>query len=210
MSSAHINLDLRNSAEEMLRGEWEEAKSLEITDPVSIETAFRKSGATTITHSSGEILLEAARFDLLNVVTFCLRSVPADYRSRLGDTALHCAAKGGHVRMCKHFIQLGVGANSGNRLGETPLMCASEWGQVAAAQFLLTVSAAEAVSEFGQTALHIAAREGRAEVCEAILKANRNIVNWKDQSEQTALGYVAEQGFVEAMKVIEKYGGKPA
>ena len=207
MSLAHLKQELREAALNLQRAESETVRRMEVWEVADLDQVFRKLGVASPKHQ-GEVVLEAARLDLPNVLAYCIRGGLVESRNKLGESALHCAAKFGRSRMLGLLLAQGLVATESNRIGEIPLMFASESGSTEAVHLLIPCSNLLAVNAFGQSALHYAARAECELACEALLKAYKAMVNVKDQSGMTALDYAAEQGNTELMGVLEKYGAK--
>lgn len=207
MSLAHVKQELREAALNLQHAEAETVRRMEVWEVADLEQVLRKLGVTPPKHQ-GEAVMEAARLDLPNVLAYCIRGGVVGYRNKLGESALHCAAKFGRSRILGLLLAQELVATEANRLGETPLMFSCESNSTEAVQLLIPCSDLLAANVFGQTALHYAARAGCELACEALLKACKAPVNAKDQSGMTALDYAAEQGKTEVMGVLEKYGAK--
>lgn len=207
MSLAHVKKELREAALNLQRAEAETVQRMEVWESADLDQVLRRLGVNTPKHQ-GEVVMEAARLDLPNVLAYCVRGGLMGYRNKLGESALHCAAKYGKARMVSLLLTQGLSATEASRIGEVPIMFASESSSIDTVQILIPCSHIPAANIFGQTALHYAARAGSEIICEALLKASKAVVNVKDQSGMTALDYAAEQGETELMGVLEKYGAK--
>ncbi|GLH10137.1 Vitellogenin receptor, partial [Gryllus bimaculatus] len=110
-------------------------------------------------------------------------------RTKKGDTALHVAASGGHVKAV--MVLLGAGAKvnaSGHRL-RTPLHCAAAHGHLAVAQRLLLAGAqVDAKDADGHTPLGLAAGQGNKNLVVLLLQKGAK-PNGKDVSVAGGNGY---------------------
>ena len=77
-----------------------------------------------------------------------------DALSRLGSTAVQCAANCGHTEAMRLLIQCGANFNKTNQYGETALMMAADNGHIGVLRLLLQCGAdPSAQSNWGDTAL---------------------------------------------------------
>ncbi|XP_065565858.1 serine/threonine-protein phosphatase 6 regulatory ankyrin repeat subunit A-like [Artemia franciscana] len=93
------------------------------------------------------------------------------YSSRylLGDTPLHCGAKG-KLGVCKLLISNGANVNALNKFNQTPLHYAAELGKVATCKFLISKGAnINAFDRWNNTALHFSAQQGKVDVCRLLI-----------------------------------------
>ena len=91
-------------------------------------------------------------------------------RARNGETALHRAAKYGHVNECRQLIARGANVNARDEDLETPLHHAADKGHAEIVWLLLARGAdANARDEDRDTPLHKAAEEGHVEICKLLL-----------------------------------------
>ncbi|XP_049769869.1 ankyrin-1-like [Schistocerca cancellata] len=90
----------------------------------------------------------------------------------LGETALHMAARGGHVEAVRCLLDARAPADFKDIDCQTPLHYAAQNGHTAAVVQLLGASAdCNATDGYGDTPLHLAVRAGHAEVTAALLQA---------------------------------------
>ena len=88
-----------------------------------------------------------------------------------GETALHAAARGGHVRIAQQLLTLGAAPDHAALYGSTPLWLACGRGDVAMARLLLEAGASpDAAGPFGRTPLHQAVAAGRQPLAELLLR----------------------------------------
>jgi hypothetical protein len=89
-----------------------------------------------------------------------------------GWTALHYAAFGGHVEVCRYLLGRHVDIDARSPNGTTPLMMAARQGHLEAVRLLLwEVADPEAKNEAGLTALALARRGGFVEIADLLRKA---------------------------------------
>lgn len=114
-----------------------------------------------------------------------------DDRDVEGEAALHQAAAGGHEEMVAWMLRHGAQADIGGQFDMTPLIYACKGGRVGVvrifAQHLGAKRLDERDDEEGWTALHQAARRGRADTVRALLfaGADPSITDWSGRTPRT-------------------------
>lgn len=104
-------------------------------------------------------------------------------------TALHYAARYGHVGVIEALVRAGGRVKDKNKDGYRPLHSAAFGGHAGAIEKLVGLGAdVHQADEHGATALHIAARYGFVDCIETLLNLRANI-NRKDKGGFTALDY---------------------
>jgi uncharacterized protein len=144
-------------------------------------------------------ILLAVKNNLSEVVEEVLRNQKPDFtRSSIAQigTALAVAAANGNEAITRDLIKAGAKLES-QRKGDkaTPLLVAAEFGQEKIIQLLITARAKKsAVTNQGNTALHLAARNGHSGACEVLIRNNVEM-DTKNKLRQTALdlAILAEQ-----------------
>ena len=68
----------------------------------------------------------------------------------------------------------------------------------------------DAQDKFGDTALHFAARNGHAEVCDYLIKNCISLLSITNQEGKNALTYALENSQTSAAQVMKNYGSKPS
>ena len=117
--------------------------------------------------------------------------------SCLLDSALNRAADAGHVDVAEVLLLHGANVHRRNRLGLTPLHLASVRGHVHVVQTLLTQREPPDVGALdleGNSALHLAAREGFRDVCGMLLDRGALINAVTTVWRYTPLMYAAMRG----------------
>jgi uncharacterized protein len=106
---------------------------------------------------------------------------------RVGENALHVAARRGDLDVTKELVNAGAAVNMPDGLDQTPLMHAAQFGRTDVMALLLKNGADPAFSMTeGTTALMFAARNGPLESAQLLLD-NGADVNQTDESGDTAL-----------------------
>ncbi|XP_049769586.1 nuclear factor NF-kappa-B p100 subunit-like [Schistocerca cancellata] len=92
-------------------------------------------------------------------------------------TALHLAARGGHVAAASCLVGAGAEVDARTSLGRrTPLHLAAQWGHAGVVRLLVGTSAdPNARDRWGQTPLHRAAEGGHAETAAELLQAGADM-----------------------------------
>ena len=128
-----------------------------------------------------------------------------------GGTALHVAAREGHVDIIELLFTNGADINAESETGATPLVLAAENGKIEALQFILQhkdkIVNIEARGAGGGTALHVAAIKGHADVIELLL-TNGADINAESETGATPLVLAAENGKIEALQFILQHKDK--
>ncbi len=139
------------------------------------------------------ILLERF-FDLTNRV------------ARLGATALHEAAEGGHSDVIKLLLEYSATVNAQDFFGRTPLLIAAEEGHKEALMILFAAGASFTVTgPRGHTALHKAAARGHKDCVEILLGFNAPI-DAKAKDHCTPLHEASTNGYLEVITCLLAYG----
>ncbi|EFN59974.1 hypothetical protein CHLNCDRAFT_18784, partial [Chlorella variabilis] len=123
-------------------------------------------------------------------------------------TPLHSAANGGHVAAIRSLAALSHGLDARDYLGRTPLHYAAMHGRVAALEELLALGADlgqkdlrggytggwRSLPQGWTTPLHIAARSGRADIIDRLLRCPQIAATCRTKDGSTALHYGAAFG----------------
>jgi ankyrin repeat protein len=98
-----------------------------------------------------------------------------DSADRDGVTPLVAAIRAGDVAVVRRLLDAGAAAMGGSQRRNQPMRAAAEHGDVEILEALLSRRVdVDAVDEFGDTALIVAARGGHAEMCMKLLAAGAN------------------------------------
>jgi serine/threonine-protein phosphatase 6 regulatory ankyrin repeat subunit B len=116
-------------------------------------------------------------------------------------------AEQGHIEMAEFLCanKVDIDAARGRDLGITALGAAVKSGHIKMINFLLQEGATVDIiaNEFGQTALHIAARQGNHVIVELLVKAKANIYA-RDCVSRTALDIARQEGHFEVVECLER------
>jgi ankyrin repeat protein len=122
---------------------------------------------------------------------------------RCGGETLFCAAFNNNIDGVKLLVQRGVSVNASHNWAGTPLIAASQAGHYDMVKFLIQRGAKVSleIAATGQTALHYAAKLGRARVAELLIQSGAE-VNLTDGLDRTALHLAAGAGETEMVKLL--------
>ncbi|KAJ6316412.1 hypothetical protein OIU78_019658 [Salix suchowensis] len=126
-----------------------------------------------------------------------------------GKTALHSAARNGHLEILKALLSMEPGlANKIDQKGQTALHMAVKGQNVELVQELIKAdpSLTNMVDNQGNSALHIASRKGRDQIVRKLLDIkgiNKTIVN---RSRETAFDTAEKTGHSGIASILEEHG----
>lgn len=178
-----------------------------IKDRFDAEQKLKKHGVHVVGKPAGELMMQSARLGLQDMFYFFTPNVALDYKNKFNDTIFHYAAKGGNVELIEYLLSHNV-AQTPNLFGETPIFYAVEEGHINAVNILLNSSVVDIRDKFGDTILHCAAREGHEDICKAILRKKKDLINATNENNQTPLAYAVENGHLGIAEILQKAGGK--
>jgi ankyrin repeat protein len=122
------------------------------------------------------------------------------------ESALHCAAKGGHVQVVDLLIRHGAKTENRDKYGNSPLHCAAEAGELEVVKLLIEWGYnINAKNNNNESALHYAARKGHAEVSRFLIEKGINI-NAQNKHGYNALVLAIENAHVTTIDLLKKQG----
>lgn len=134
----------------------------------------------------------------------------ADVNAAQGDgmTALHWAARHGHLATANMLLHAGGNLRATTRLGGyTPLLLASQMGHDELIGVLITAGAdPNGATSNGATALMLASASGRAGAVKALLDAGARIDATEPTRNETALMFAAAANRLDVMKLLVQAG----
>ncbi|CAC5410650.1 unnamed protein product [Mytilus coruscus] len=127
-----------------------------------------------------------------------------------GRSALHVACKEGHIEVVKLLIDAGMNLNDTTNTGSTPLYKACQGGHYDTVKFLLDLNGQTLNSrvdttikhENGWSALHVACKEGHAEIHNLLIDVGMNI-NERDNVGRTAVHLACMNGHGDIVKILK-------
>ena len=124
-------------------------------------------------------------------------------QDQAGLTAMHWASREGHLAFVKFLCEQGADINLKSNDGQSALHEVVSRGQTSMVNLLLEQEAIdlEQNNRFGQTPLLCAARQGRLNILDALLKSNAD-VNAKSERENTALHLAAWYDEPDCVKLL--------
>jgi hypothetical protein len=122
-----------------------------------------------------------------------------------GSTALHIAARFGHVEVAELLISHGADVNAKSNYGLTPLYDAARKGHASVAELLIKHGAdVNAKTNDGWTPLHAAAYNGHVEVVRLLLERGAD-PTVRGTDGKTPLDVAREKGRGDVARVIEEF-----
>lgn len=133
--------------------------------------------------------------DLERVKKLISQGCYVDIKDKSGYTALHYAARAGHLDVCKYLLTKGADINAVTKCGEaTSLHRAASVGKYEIVKFLIENRADVSRKDTdGKTVLHRAAESQNDKVIRLLLDTCPDLKNVKDCKEKTALEYVQRE-----------------
>ena len=122
---------------------------------------------TDVSLCTWNLLHLSSFYGKLDIVRFCVeeKGLDVDSRDLHENTALHWAARKGHLQVVQDLLSSGADVNMKNKYGYTALHEVAHWGALQVIQHLLSSGADVNMKNiYGYTALHLAAREGHRQV----------------------------------------------
>lgn len=136
------------------------------------------------------------------------------------DTPLHSAARHGNLALVAELIMKGKEESEleellskQNQAGETPLFVAAEYGYVDVVNEMIkyyNAATAGIKAKNGFDALHIAAKQGDADIVKELLMALPDLSMTVDTTNTTALHTAATQGHIEVVNLLLEADGSLA
>ena len=124
------------------------------------------------------------------------------FRITNGVTALHLAARYGHLDLCRFLIQNLPKKTPKSITGWTPFHEAANFGHLKVCKFLMEyISDINGSNDWGVSAIHLAAKDDHLEVCKLLIK-NGADVNARDSRRMTPLHGAAKYGGLSTCKLL--------
>ena len=128
-------------------------------------------------------------------------------RDNDGCTPLHAVARWGTLKVTQRHLELGLDINGQSYGDQTFLDHAGLWYQDVSLLLLKRGADPGARDNDGQTALHVASREGNLRVAQQLLKFNAD-VNSHDNQGRTPFQVAVEGGHDKVQKLLLEHGAQ--
>ncbi|KIK54371.1 hypothetical protein GYMLUDRAFT_1022735 [Collybiopsis luxurians FD-317 M1] len=127
------------------------------------------------------------------------------------DTALHEAARCGHLSVVRYLIGKGADAQAKNAHGRTPLDVSAGGRHLDIVEYLLEKGADLNVStsRSKQTVLHVASVNGHSNIVKCLIENGFNNLNAVDDNGDTALHNAALKGHLDIVQYLLEKGAFP-
>ena len=127
-------------------------------------------------------------------------------KTKLGESCLHLAAKGGYMDLCKWLIKnYNFNVNERDMSGASPLhYCVSRGHFELFTYFIELGSDSNLETNSGQNCLHFAARYGDERLCKILVENHNHDLNVRDYDGKTPLHYSAQSGNYELFQYFVK------
>ncbi|XP_055638147.1 ankyrin repeat domain-containing protein 39-like [Toxorhynchites rutilus septentrionalis] len=114
-------------------------------------------------------------------------------KDRSGYTALHYAARNGHMSICLILLDSGIGIDETTHGGATALHRAAMMGHTRIVELLLQRKANPILQDSdGKTALHRAVEGNHFETCQILFQHNSTPATIRDNKGNTPLGLISD------------------
>ena len=126
-------------------------------------------------------------------------------KDNFGYTALHYAARSGHLDVCQLLLRNGAEVDSGTRSGGvTPLQRSAMCGKVDVVQLLVETGRAKVDLRDvdGKTALHRAVEGRHGKVVEYLMARDGTLADVEDNHQRTPRDVARERGYEEIMNLL--------
>ena len=129
-------------------------------------------------------------------------------KTKLGESCLHLAAKGGYMDLCKSLIKnFNFSVNERDMFGASPLHYCVRSGHFELFTYFVEIgSDSHLETNYGQNCLHFAAKYGDKRLCKILVEHHNLDINMSDYNGKTPLHYCAQSGSYELFQYFVKLG----
>ncbi|GJQ80884.1 hypothetical protein Trydic_g14141 [Trypoxylus dichotomus] len=140
--------------------------------------------------------------DLDKVADLIENGEDVNAKDAAGYTALHYAARNGHLELCKYLLAKGCDVNAVTKAGSaTPLHRACSSGSHKIVEVLLHHKADVNLQDGdGKTALHRAAQAQNKEICERLIAISAELKLVRDMRDKLPADYAIDKALLEFLK----------
>ena len=146
----------------------------------------------SVDRNGNSLLHQAVLKNDITDVTMCLESNSFDLEAnnKMKETALHCAARTGNVKVVRLLLEKGAKLEPRYILGETPIFIAIRCGhEKVVEQLIISGADLEARNNRQKTLLHVASSRRNTKIVQLLLEKNPNLLEAKDEYGETPLSY---------------------
>ncbi|CAL1285645.1 unnamed protein product [Larinioides sclopetarius] len=146
----------------------------------------------------------AVRENQLNIIKLLLKTkaIDANFKGSNGCNLLHTSALSGTLDVTRYLVEEGADVNAKDKKGRKPVQIAAEEGFRDIVDFYLNVN--DLANETAALLL-VAARNGKANVCELLIKRNVDVNAFQDDDESPIYLALVE-GHKKVLSVLLHYG----
>jgi ankyrin repeat protein len=165
-----------------------------------------------IENNTSKSIHQASQVGELVIIQSLVQDGGVDVNAKDEDarTALHYAAKGGHLETLKYLVGKGAEVNARDIKRKTALHYAAQGGHLELLQYLVEEKGAEVDTQNKKrkTALHYAAQEGQLKTLKYLVEKGAEVNARDKERRKTALHYAAQEGHLETLKYLVERGAE--
>lgn len=158
-------------------------------------------------------LLITAGWNQIRTAKFLLENGANINATRTSDqwSALHTAARFGHLKMAELLLSKGINSTVREKFGRHPIHIAAKFGHASIVKMFHGHGVAvDLLSEkTGITSLIYAAEAGHLDIVELLLKEGANVNTTQGDNKRSPLYYASQNGFLSVVKALLDAGAQP-